>query len=96
MINRFDVEKYLGEDWKKFRNGETWDDVGLFKELLDKENKFLDFEKWCFDNWVDKFINIEDTDNQSFTSWFFTPIRFCKLAIKFLEKEKNNEQDTTS
>lgn len=95
MIDRFDVEKYLGENWKKFRNGETWDDIGLFKEILDNDKKFLNFEKWCFDKWIDRFLDSEDNNEPTFTSWLFTPERFCKLAIEFLDfldKEKINEQ----
>ena len=94
MINRFDVEKYLGEDWKKFRNGETWDDIGLFMDKIREDIEECNyFKSFAHDIWLKESPEIF---GEPFIFWLFTPERFCKIVIKFLERDKSNEQDTTS
>lgn len=99
MIDRFVMMEYLGEGWKEFRNGTMWSDLGLLKEKLDSDNKWMEFEIFCnITHW-----NSEESilyrrgkvegKEITFSDWLFTPERFCKLVLEFWEKEKDSGQN---
>ena len=87
MIDRFAVEKYLGEGWKEFRDGEQWSDIGLLMNKMRGDVLLQnEFNHFAHNLWYSE--KNPQTFGEPFIFWLFTPERFCNLVIEFWERDK--------